>query len=389
MESVYFVVSHTSRGGVQELWENLAEGFRDRGLRSELIALYPDEISNGRGLAGWRYVAPRRPRGIRQQVATIRGLSEIIRNERPTLVVSAMPAANVAAPLAARLAGSGSRVVVTHHSPTGTHNPLLNAVDALTGSLDTVQTIVSVSNAVSTSLDSKPSRYRAKRRTIYNALPPRVEKQLTTLAGPNARQKANGRTVVAIGRLAEQKNHSMLVRAAVHMPDVEVVIIGAGPDEAALKQLATSHGVDQRVHFLGQLAREDALARLATGDVFAQVSLYEGHSLALIEAAKLGLPLVVSDVPVQIEGTTAEDGIRCALVVDPTDDVGLATVVRRLLNDPAHYALWAQRARRLAAGATFDTTMAAYLSLLPARQPAPGSTGNPHAPAGAPQPSHG
>lgn len=365
MPSIIFLVTHTSRGGVQELWENLAEGFRDRGFRSDLLALYPAETAQGRTLSGWRYVAPRKPTNVRQQVATVRGLARILKEEQPALVVTAMPAANVVAPIAARLAGNGSRVVVTHHSPTDTHHPLLNAVDGFTGSLDTVEAIVSVSDAVAQSLNRKPRRYRAKRRTIHNALPPHVERQLTTLAGPHARRRPNGRTVVAIGRLAAQKNHPMLLRAAVHMPDINVMIIGAGPDEAMLKELAASLGVDQRVSFLGQLPREEALARLAAGDVFAQVSLFEGHSLALIEAAKLGLPLVVSDVPVQIEGTTAADGTRCALVVDPTDDVGLATVVRRLLNDTGHYAQWAARSRQLADGATFDATMAAYLRLLP------------------------
>jgi glycosyltransferase involved in cell wall biosynthesis len=364
MESVFFLVTHTSRGGVQELWEDLAEGFRIRGVRSDLLALYPAETAHGEKLAGWRYVAPRRPTTLRQQMGTLRDLAHIFKQERPTLVITAMPAANVVAPLAARLAGNGVRVVTTHHSPTHTHNPLLNAVDSLTGSLKSVQTIVSVSHAVSASLERKPAKYRAKRRVIQNALPPRVEKHLTMLAGPIVQRQARGRTVVAVGRLAAQKNHPMLLRAAVHMPDVEVLIIGAGPDEAMLKEMAVTLGVEQRVQFLGQLSREDALARLAAGDVFVQVSLYEGHSLALLEAARLGLPLVVSDVQDQIEGTTAADGTRCALIVDRSDDVGLACVISRLLSVPSHYALWASRARHLAADATFEGMIAKYESLV-------------------------
>lgn len=361
-----FLVSHSSAGGAQEIWSNLAEGFRDRGYDVQLMALYPFRSTVRETAAGlsWSYVVPERPKNPLAMLKMLRSLVAKLRSEEPAIVFTAMPAANVMAPIAAKLAGGSTKVVISHHSPAETHNPILNRVDGLMGSLSSTKAVVSVSNAVSSSLDRKPKAYRVKRKTIHNALPPRIEGLLADLAAQQAPRVARSRTVVATGRLAPQKNYPLLVRAAAHMKDVQIRVTGNGPLEAMLNDLAHKEGVDDRVHFLGHRPREEAMSVLASGDVFVQVSLFEGHSLGLIEAAKLGLPLVVSDVPVQIEGVTAKDGTRCGITVSPTDDVGLAREIMRLLDDPQHYALWAERARKLGEEATYAAMIEAYEELV-------------------------
>jgi glycosyltransferase involved in cell wall biosynthesis len=275
-----------------------------------------------------------------------------------------MPAANVAASLATRVAGGPTRVITSHHSPVETHSKLLNRIDGIAGTLKSVKTVISVSDVVGTSLDGKPASYRAKRRTIKNALPPRIEALLDDLAARHAPRSARSRTVVATGRLHMQKNYPLLIRAAALMPDVTINIVGNGPDEEALRSLANDLGVQGRVHFLGHRPREEALAILAEGDIFAQVSLFEGHSLGLIEAARLGLPLVVSDVPVQIEGITAADGQSCGLTVGTGDAEALARSITLLLDDSVAYGTWANRARKLGSEATYEAMMAAYEELV-------------------------
>ena len=148
------------------------------------------------------------------------------------------------------------------------------------------------------------------------------------------------------------------------MPDVTVTIVGNGPDEASLRDLAAQLGVTDRVAFLGHLPREEALAVLADGDIFAQVSLFEGHSLALVEAAKLGLPLVVSDVPVQIEGITASDGTRCGIAIGAQDAEGLAAAICGLLDDPRKYDELAARSAMLGAEASYVNMLNRYEALV-------------------------
>lgn len=363
--AIYFMVSHSSAGGAQEIWVNLAEAFRARGEPVQLLALYPlrSTVRETPADLPWRYVVDRRPTTPLAMWRMLHALVRTIRRERPRAIITAMPAANVLAAIAARLAGGDTRVILSHHSPTDTHNPLLNRIDGLAGSLSSVGAVVSVSDSVAATLANKPAAYRAKRRTIHNALPPAIERLLAGLAAGRA-GRTPGRRVVATGRLAYQKNYPLLIRAAAHMRDVIIDIVGNGPDEAELKALAAELGVGDRVRFLGHHPRGEAMAILAEGDVFVQVSHFEGHSLALIEAAKLGLPLVVSDVPVQIEGITRADGTRCGVAVGTEDAVGLARAVTALLDDQAALDRAASQARSLGEEATFDAMVDAYHALV-------------------------
>ncbi len=177
---------------------------------------------------------------------------------------------------------------------------------------------------------------------------------------PERGRRRQGRNIVATGRLAAQKNYATLLRATALMPGVHVSIIGTGPDEGLLKDLARDLGIADRVSFLGHRPREETLTLLSAGDVFVQPSLFEGHSLALIEAAKLKLPLVVSNVPTQIEGITGADGRRCGIAVDPADPAALAREVLRLLDEPDHYAHWVEQSNYLGTGLTYDSMIGAY-----------------------------
>ena len=364
-QSIIFLLSHSSAGGVQEMWADLAEGFRTRGFDVRLMALYPylEAAPTRAGHPPWSYVIARRPTKIGEKLGLLRSLVHLFRTEPSDLVFTAMPAANVLAPLAARMAGATTRIVVSHHSPVQTYHPLLNAADSLVGSLKNIQTIVSVSNAVGASLAGKSHPYRAKRRTIHNALPPRVESDLAILAAKR-NERPRGRRVVAAGRLAPEKNYPALIRAAARMPDVAIQILGTGPHEEMLKALADKLGVTDRVSFLGHRPRKEAFELLAAGDVFVQPSLFEGHSVSLIEAAKLNLPLVVSNVPSQIEGITATDGTRCGIAVEVHDDAALAETIQSLLDDSAQLEHWTARARHLAASHTHEKMMAAYRELV-------------------------
>ena len=359
-----FLLTHTAPGGAQELWRDLAAAFAKRGWAVDLCALYrtPEQTDPGDG-RDWVCFAPDRPASFGDKLAMARSLGRYLRHARPDAVVSALPLANVLGPLVGRFASPATRFITSHHTPVQTHNRALDALDGVVGTQPNVAAVVGVSRAVCDSLAGKPWRYRAKRATILNALPPEVEERLEMLRA--ARQgRPRARRLVATGRLAAQKNYGVLIRALAHMPDVELAIVGSGPDREQLEALAAERGVASQVAFMGQRGRREALDILAAGDVFVQPSLFEGHSLGLIEAAKLGLPLVVSDVPVQVEGVTGPEGERCGIVVGAHDDEGLAREVRALLDDPKAYEAWASRASLLGAAARFETMVEGYETLV-------------------------
>jgi glycosyltransferase involved in cell wall biosynthesis len=347
------------------LWANLVAGFRDRGYDAHLVALYPDEEGEQQTPIGidWDYVLERRPKDALGGARMIGSLARKLRSQAPAAIITALPAANVAVPLAVTAGRIRTKVITTHHTPSQTYAPRLDAADAVTGRLPCVHRIVTVSDAVANSLSNKSPAYRSKLTTIRNAVPPDIEDALGVLAGK--RQNGNPRKglLVCSGRLAEQKNYPVILRALGHLPDVTLDIVGAGPEETPLRALAEEVGVTNRVNFIGQKTRLETLEIVSQGDIFVQTSLFEGNSLSLIEAAKLGLPLIVSDVPEQREGITDRAGVLCGLIVPTHDHRALAGAIRRLFESPQEYQCFADHSARLGSEYQFRNVISSYEDL--------------------------
>ena len=367
---VAFAISHSEAAGAQAIWADLAAAFRQRGHDVSLIALYPGK--NGAmqvhdGMA-WDHCLLHTPRPGLDAARALGGAVRLLRSKAPRAIFTALPAANVVFPLANRLSRAGAQVFTSHHSPVSTYNPAISRMDGWVGASGAVDGIVCVSQAVRDSMSGRAGAYAAKAMVITNALPPVVEERIRQLRlAPAARpSEAPARCrVVASGRLAAQKNYPVLIRAMAHVPGATLEVIGAGPDEAALRQLAEECGVAGRITFAGLKPRNDTLATVAAADVFVQPSLFEGHSLALVEAAKLGLPLVVSDVPSQVEGVTRRDGTLCALLHDLHDHAGLAQAIRSLADDVRLCETYRALSALLGEEVCFSDMVDRYEALLP------------------------
>jgi glycosyltransferase involved in cell wall biosynthesis len=105
-------------------------------------------------------------------------------------------------------------------------------------------------------------------------------------------------TIGHVARFDPVKNHEFLLHLHAQIvrdiPAARLLLIGQGPLEAQTRGLASRLGIADRVTFAG--ARGD-VARIMLGamDVFVMPSLYEGLSLAAIEAQAAGVPTVLSD----------------------------------------------------------------------------------------------
>ncbi len=94
-----------------------------------------------------------------------------------------------------------------------------------------------------------------------------------------------------VGRLHYQKNQTFLLQLLkVSSDDIRLVLVGQGEDEMKLKQLASELGVSDRVVFAG--AQTDIQGWLSSFDLFVFPSLYEGLSVALLEAQANGVPII-------------------------------------------------------------------------------------------------
>lgn len=151
-----------------------------------------------------------------------------------------------------------------------------------------------------------------------------------------------------IGRIDPVKGHDVLLAALRHLGDtgrpVHVAVIGDGPGEQDLRNLAERLGVAARVHVLG--FRRDVSAVLADLDLVAAPSRSEGLPYAILEAARQGLPLVASRVGGLAE--LLEDDVT-ALLVPPGDPAALAGAIARLLAQPDERRRLGEAARAMVA----------------------------------------
>lgn len=177
--------------------------------------------------------------------------------------------------------------------------------------------------------------FPARRATvIYNGVDPaRLSKgDATTLRGDLGISRDE--VVVAIvGSLIHRKAVDVALRAFRQLQDsvqtCHLLVCGSGPEDAALRSLARTLGIDRRVHFLGEYDDIGAVLRDAT-DILLAPSRDESFGLTLVEAGLFGVPAIASSIPAHTEVV----GENIGLLVPPEDASGFAAALARLAGDP-------------------------------------------------------
>ena len=189
-----------------------------------------------------------------------------------------------------------------------------------------------------------------------------------TVFGPASVLAAGRPLVLAVGRLAPQKDFGTLVAAAARWRDLDppplLAIAGDGPLAGELRARAASLGVDAA--FLGH--RNDVPNLLAGATVFVLPSQWEGQPLILQEALRAGVAIVAT----RVGGIPDLVGDDAAVLVRPGDPQALAAAVRAVLADPALAARL--RAAAAARGAALPTPADAIAAAFAAYAQALGPT---------------
>ena len=147
--------------------------------------------------------------------------------------------------------------------------------------------------------------------------------------GPAAKPASPRRRLIAVGGLTANKNHRLIVEAVAltGRDDLEVVILGTGPEEAALRAIAAETNV--ALELPGIVPNETLPEWLRGAEAYVISSLSEGHPKSLLEAMSVGLPCVGTDVrgirDVLVQGKT---GRLCPPRAD-----ALAAAIQEVLSD--------------------------------------------------------
>ena len=159
-------------------------------------------------------------------------------------------------------------------------------------------------------------------------------------------KSAKSKTILAVGRLHEQKGFDLLLQAWKPIEktysDWSLRIVGEGPKRAELEAQIESQGL-KRVVLVG--ATNNVLDEYEAASIFVLSSRYEGLPLALIEAMWCGLPCIAFDCPQGPAELLAED--RGWLVPDG-DIAELTAQIAYALSHPEEALKRAQKAQSFA-----------------------------------------
>jgi len=167
-----------------------------------------------------------------------------------------------------------------------------------------------------------------------------------------------------VGYLIERKGVRYLLEAApailAQHPDMQIVLIGKGPEEQRLREQAEVLGIAKAVSFVGFLPHAQVLEWMRRSMLLVLSSVEEGQGAVLLEALAAGTPVVGSNVDGIAEVITPQVG----RLFPVGDAAALAAQVNDLLVTPACWQGASDAARSLALS-TYDWSVLAqrYLAL--------------------------
>jgi glycosyltransferase involved in cell wall biosynthesis len=139
--------------------------------------------------------------------------------------------------------------------------------------------------------------------------------------------------IITVGGLNRHKGMDTVIRAFAQMkaPSARLCIVGSGPLDASLKELAGALGLAERVEFTGALETDQVIERMNASTALVIGSRMDTSPNVVSEAHAIGLPVIgtrVGGIPEMIdEGTNG-------YVVDGDDAQAMGERMGRLLSDP-------------------------------------------------------
>ena len=161
--------------------------------------------------------------------------------------------------------------------------------------------------------------------------------------GPPRKSKVceGKKVILAVGRLVSSKNHKMVIMAMSEVvrifPDTVYLIIGEGPEEKTLKDLALALGLEDKVVFLSNVKDNELAPYYRSCDIFVLASKeipdhgeVEGFGIVFLEAGFYAKPVIggrSGGIP-----DAVVDGVT-GILVDPDSEHAIASAILRLLTE--------------------------------------------------------
>lgn len=149
----------------------------------------------------------------------------------------------------------------------------------------------------------------------------------------NINKKSKKFVIGCVGNLRHEKGYKYLLYALSKIknkiPEIKLIIIGNGPLLKDLQKLTMELKISNITEFLDR--RNDVEQLLKTFDVWIMSSIYEGFSVALLEAMATSLPIIATDVGGNAE---AIEHKKSGLIIPPKDSEMLAKAIYFMYKHP-------------------------------------------------------
>lgn len=364
---IWFYLDRMEVGGPERIVLNLLSALSEAGWSPVLVL----NEAQGALLGSVPEGVPVRSLGTPKFVAATRALARLIRDERPDLIISQRSCLNAIAVLALLLSRHRAKLVLAEHTLLSEwlkndrmpkrlidhliyrSSPLLyRAADAVVG----------ISQGVLYELENLLRLPSRRLKLLYNPIIPENVGSLSDAPLDLPWEPDNKPVILGVGRLSPEKGFDMLLDAFAHVLSQRpsrLVLVGSGPERAALEAKAEALGVADVVHLVGY--QENVYPWLRRAKVLALSSVLESFPTVLVEAMAVGTPVVAFDCP---KGpgeiiTHEENG----LLIPPRDPAALAEGILRIFGDPELAVQLCEGGARRAADFTFNRTLGAYVSL--------------------------
>lgn len=343
---IVHVVTQREHGGAQAIALDVSDGMRAAGTPAAVLFLYAKEHAF-RDVPGTYDLFRSRPGVVGAVVLPLR-IGRFLRRLHADAVITHTRLANVIVQPIAALLGIRRRVAV-HHSPRATYGRLVRAFDRVLGSIGIYSTAVFVTKDLLREAEL-PRCYRARSVVIENGV---AMASSTVARDPGL--------LVAVGRLASEKDHLTFLRSLALVGDrsIRAVIVGDGPLRTTLDKEVRRLSLGGAVELAGTIERTAVHRLLERAELFVFTSRWEGMPIVLLEALAAGVPIVATDISACRE--VLGDAAR---YFPPGDVARLAEVLEELRADEAARRRLAEAAERRSRAFSVETTVTRYLEVI-------------------------
>lgn len=346
LKPIAFFLPNLHGGGAERAVVNLIKGLHEKD------SSIPLDLVLGSLEGAYIKQIPKQVRvidfSVNRVLKSIIPLKNYLQEVKPFALVSHMSHANVIAVIAKYLSQTETKLLLVEHNTLSSDKSKLFRGKFVPFFMRLLypyaDEIIGVSQAVSRDLERQLNLREGRVKTIYN---PVVDDDLIMKANLPIKhswfQKKDCPTILAVGRLTEQKDFATLVKAfAILRKEMiaRLVILGEGELKDDLEKIVGELGISEDVSMPGFV--DNPYQYMNNASVFVLSSQWEGLGNVLIEAMACGCPIVSTNCPSGPEEILVSG--KYGHLVPTRNPEALAKAILNVLDHPAKKEILQHRA---------------------------------------------